>query len=95
MSNCIGSNIFDILICLGLPWLLDTATVDQGRSVLIHDDMTYITVSLLAIGILVISLTYINGWKIDRKLGVIFVITYFCFTTWTCVTDIRNSLPIC
>ena len=24
ISNAIGSNVFDILVCLGLPWLIST-----------------------------------------------------------------------
>lgn len=27
LSNSIGSNIFDILLCLGLPWLIKTLIV--------------------------------------------------------------------
>ena len=30
VSNSIGSNVFDILVCLGLPWFLETAIVDPG-----------------------------------------------------------------
>ena len=33
VSNAIGSNVFDILICLGLPWFLDTAIVHPGQYV--------------------------------------------------------------
>ena len=30
VSNAIGSNVFDILMCLGLPWFIDTAMVNPG-----------------------------------------------------------------
>ena len=33
VSNAIGSNVFDILICLGLPWFLDTAIVNPDEYV--------------------------------------------------------------
>lgn len=33
VSNAIGSNVFDILVCLGLPWFLDTAIVNPGEYV--------------------------------------------------------------
>lgn len=32
-SNAIGSNVFDILVCLGLPWFLQTAVVSPGSVV--------------------------------------------------------------
>ena len=31
ISNAVGSNVFDILLCLGLPWFLQT-TVGEARS---------------------------------------------------------------
>ena len=33
VSNSIGSNVFDILVCLGLPWFLQTAIVEPGSVV--------------------------------------------------------------
>lgn len=33
VSNAIGSNVFDILICLGLPWFLKTAVFQPGTHV--------------------------------------------------------------
>ena len=33
VSNAIGSNVFDILMCLGLPWFMKTAIVDPGSVV--------------------------------------------------------------
>jgi Ca2+/Na+ antiporter len=36
VSNAIGSNVFDILICLGLPWFIETTMVTPGRDVVVH-----------------------------------------------------------
>lgn len=33
VSNAVGSNVFDILICLGLPWLIQTTIIDAGGHV--------------------------------------------------------------
>jgi hypothetical protein len=30
VSNAVGSNVFDILICLGLPWFIQTAIIKPG-----------------------------------------------------------------
>ena len=36
MSNAIGSNVFDILLCLGLPWFLKTVIVAPNRAVQVY-----------------------------------------------------------
>ena len=33
VSNAVGSNVFDILICLGLPWFIQTALIKPGSHV--------------------------------------------------------------
>ena len=35
VSNAIGSNVFDILVCLGIPWFIQTAVIDPGFEVLV------------------------------------------------------------
>ena len=35
VSNAIGSNVFDFLICLGVPWLLQTLFISPGEDVFI------------------------------------------------------------
>ena len=35
VSNAIGSNVFDFLICLGVPWLLQTLVINPGGDVII------------------------------------------------------------
>lgn len=33
ISNAVGSNVFDILVCLGLPWFIQTAIIKPGSHV--------------------------------------------------------------
>lgn len=33
ISNAVGSNVFDILVCLGLPWFIQTAIIIPGSHV--------------------------------------------------------------
>lgn len=43
VSNAIGSNVFDILICLGLPWFIQTAIIKPGSHVnVISKGMLYV-----------------------------------------------------
>lgn len=36
VSNAVGSNVFDILICLGLPWFLQTGVIMPGSIVHVY-----------------------------------------------------------
>ncbi len=36
MSNAVGSNVFDILLCLGLPWFLKTTIVTPNQAVIVY-----------------------------------------------------------
>ena len=44
VSNAIGSNVFDILVCLGLPWFMKTAMVDPGSVVKVKSRGNYIQI---------------------------------------------------
>jgi solute carrier family 24 (sodium/potassium/calcium exchanger), member 4 len=49
VSNAVGSNVFDILVCLGLPWFIQTAIIEPGSRVnVISKGNTNSNVSLLS-----------------------------------------------
>ena len=41
VSNAVGSNVFDILICLGLPWFMQTALIAPGSHVNVYSKGEY------------------------------------------------------
>jgi Ca2+/Na+ antiporter len=53
VSNAVGSNTFDILVCLGLPWFL--FSLYTGRSVVVSTDNLMISIGLL-FGVVVLML---------------------------------------
>jgi len=55
-SNAIGSNVFDILICLGLPWFLQTAVVSPGSVVKVISKGNLHTIPLFIVNL------YSNNW---------------------------------
>lgn len=36
VSNAVGSNVFDVLVCLGLPWFLTTVVVNPNTTVQVY-----------------------------------------------------------
>lgn len=57
VSNAVGSNVFDILICLGLPWFIQTTIIDPGGHV-----------NVISKGIFFIYFKNFNYFKLENKL---------------------------
>ena len=79
LSNAIGSNVFDML-CLGIPWLLKTGVMEPNSVVYIQSKSIMVSALLLigSISFLVLAVHF-NEWKLDGKLGFIFLIVYLIF----------------
>ncbi|XP_072933005.1 probable sodium/potassium/calcium exchanger CG1090 [Epargyreus clarus] len=82
VSNAVGSNVFDILVCLGLPWFIQTAIIHPGSHVnVISKGLIYSTLSLFSTVIFLVVATHANGWKLDRKYGAVLMVWYLLFIT--------------
>ncbi|XP_026754390.2 probable sodium/potassium/calcium exchanger CG1090 isoform X2 [Galleria mellonella] len=82
VSNAVGSNVFDILVCLGLPWFIQTAIIQPGSHVnVISKGLIYSTLSLFSTVIFLVVATHANGWKLDRKYGAVLMVWYLLFIT--------------
>ncbi|XP_012383214.3 sodium/potassium/calcium exchanger 5 [Dasypus novemcinctus] len=81
MSNIVGSNVFDML-CLGVPWFIKTAFINVSTPIEVKSKgLTYITISLNVSIIFLFSAVHFNGWKLDRKLGIVCLLLYLGLTT--------------
>ncbi|XP_037793290.1 probable sodium/potassium/calcium exchanger CG1090 isoform X3 [Penaeus monodon] len=90
VSNAIGSNVFDILLCLGLPWFLKTAIVDPGSIVPVESrGLTYSTVSLFSTVVFLIVATHMNGWKLDKKYGIVLMFWYLIFMVFASLYELN------
>lgn len=79
VSNCIGSNVFDML-CLGIPWMIKTTVISPNRVVYIQSENIFFTSGILIASILcTVLLIALNKWRLDEKLGIVFLIMYLLF----------------
>ncbi|CAL8109121.1 unnamed protein product [Calicophoron daubneyi] len=75
VSNAIGSNVFDILICMGLPWFLKC--VFSGLPVVIYSKgMLYATLTLFTTVLFLIGATHMNRWRLTKTYGIILLVGY-------------------
>ena len=78
ISNALGSNIFDILIGLGLPWLVLIFMVNSGITVDTSEISHHILILLgSVVGLLVLFL--INRWRINHYIGLILILSYLTY----------------
>ncbi|XP_053598226.1 probable sodium/potassium/calcium exchanger CG1090 [Microplitis demolitor] len=100
VSNAVGSNVFDILVCLGLPWFIQTAMIQPGSHVNVTSrGLTYSTLSLLSTVVFLVVATHLNGWKLDRRYGVILMIWYLIFIIFASLYELnvfgQMNPPVC
>merc|ERR1712070_21521 len=90
ISSSIGSNIFDILVGLPIPWILKTGIVDPIADSVVSTITIcspYITFHVLLLLFMVlavvVSIHYLN-WNLNRMLGLIMGILYLIFLVIAC-----------
>jgi len=78
VSSSIGSNIFDILVGLPLPWLVYAAIKQKSVKVEAKGLMVDILMLLGMLVAVVISVK-LNGWVMSKFLGVVMLLLYVLF----------------
>ncbi|XP_072895599.1 sodium/potassium/calcium exchanger 4-like [Hemitrygon akajei] len=100
VSNTVGSNVFDILVGLGLPWGIQTIIIDTGSFVRINSrGLVYSVILLLGSVALTVAGIHVNGWKLDKKLGIYVLVLYVIFLCFSIMIEFNVftfvNLPMC
>lgn len=103
ISNSIGSNTFDILLCLGLPWLIKAAfyPIKTGHHYVGINSagLEYSAISLLSTLLMLYVAFYCNKFKLDRKVGFACLLMYGVFLVLATLIELnvffRVNLPTC
>lgn len=103
ISNSIGSNTFDILLCLGLPWFIKATfmpTIAGKQSVGINSaGIEYSAISLLSSLLMLYVVFAVNKFRLDKRVGVICLLMYAVFLILASLIELnaffRVNLPTC
>ncbi|CAG5080932.1 Similar to SLC24A5: Sodium/potassium/calcium exchanger 5 (Homo sapiens) [Cotesia congregata] len=103
ISNSIGSNVFDILLCLGLPWFIKAAFVPKNPGLhyvqINSEGLVYSSISLFSTLILLYVAFACNKFRLDRKVGFTCLFMYACFLVIASLTELnvffQVNLPTC
>jgi len=81
ISNAIGSNIFDILVGLGLPWLIALLFYKNEVEVISKNLFTSVVVLFSSV-IIVFFLLAWRRWIIRKQTGIILIGVYIAYLIW-------------
>jgi K+-dependent Na+/Ca+ exchanger-like protein len=75
VSSSIGSNIFDVLVGLPLPWFLFSCI--KKKPVSVEADSLFVSILILVAMIFAVIVTIVlSGWKMTKMLGYVMFILY-------------------
>uniref|UniRef100_A0A673AEF5 Solute carrier family 24 member 3 n=1 Tax=Sphaeramia orbicularis TaxID=375764 RepID=A0A673AEF5_9TELE len=100
VSNSIGSNVFDILVGLGLPWALKTLAINYGSDIKLNSKGLIFSVGLLLASVFMTVLgVHLNKWTLDKRLGFMCLLLYSIFLCFSCLIEYNIftfvNLPTC
>lgn len=103
ISNSIGSNTFDILLCLGLPWFIKAyfapAVPGEHWIILNSSGLTYSAISLLTTLFGLYIAFAANKFKLDWRIGVACTVMYVGFLILATMIELNLffavNLPVC
>lgn len=91
ISNAIGSNTFDILVCLGLPWL--GYTILTGRAVIVATENLASSALLLFFTMVALGFVLaVREFKFGRQSGYFLVFLYAMYLCYTLYSSVHPEI---
>uniref|UniRef100_A0A8D9EYG8 Sodium/potassium/calcium exchanger 5 n=1 Tax=Cacopsylla melanoneura TaxID=428564 RepID=A0A8D9EYG8_9HEMI len=102
ISNALGANTLDILLCLGFPWFIKTllpATLQGGPIQLESGSNVFNCFCLIASVVALIMIAAINSFTMNHIMGFMSLLAYVCFITIIILTGLgmlfNSVVPAC
>ena len=100
ISNSLGSNTFDILFCLGLPWLIRSFQMmmmdnTEASYVQIQSrSLRYSVIALLASLVIFYAILAANKFRLDRRVATAGGILYLIFLIFANLLELNVFLQL-
>ncbi|XP_038074766.1 sodium/potassium/calcium exchanger 3-like [Patiria miniata] len=100
VSNSIGSNVFDVLLGLALPWFIKTTMINYGSVVRINSKgLLYSVVLLFATVAITIITIHCHKWNLTKRVGILLFAFYAIFLTFAILVELNVfgyvNPPVC
>ena len=89
VSNVLGSNVFNIFLGLGLPWLIYTAVWwTPYTSMQMQDPLALLEpiIILFVYIFLLLGVMLFSGWRLYPKVGYVLILLDLLFIAWSLLT---------
>ena len=92
VSNAVGSNIFDVLVGLGVPWLI--TILITGHLVVVGTDGLIESMFLLSVTTIILYILLNTGRQLTRREGYILLGVYVLYVAYVIVTNAGTPVVV-
>ncbi|CAD1478169.1 unnamed protein product, partial [Heterotrigona itama] len=98
MSNTLGANILDILLCMGLPWMIKCLM--RGKDVeIVSASISYSVLSTVVCIVILYVVIALFNFKLNKQVGIICLLLYTIFLIFAILVEMNvfyiANLPMC